>query len=138
MLIVVVLPAPLGPRKPNTSPGATSNSTPRTASISPKLLASPLTSIAASDILIFGKYAVELALGLGQTLRCPLQLLHIRRLDHLHGGEMNLSHQTLHGRGEFFAGLAFALPGASRPSSSARSNAYSPGPPPRVRSQSAA
>ena len=28
MLIVVVLPAPLGPRKPNTSPVATSNSTP--------------------------------------------------------------------------------------------------------------
>ena len=36
MLIVVVLPAPLGPRKPKTSPAATSKLTPRTASISPK------------------------------------------------------------------------------------------------------
>ena len=35
MLIVVVLPAPLGPRKPKTSPGATVNETPRTASTSP-------------------------------------------------------------------------------------------------------
>jgi hypothetical protein len=33
MLMVVVLPAPLGPRKPNTSPPATSKLTPRTASI---------------------------------------------------------------------------------------------------------
>jgi hypothetical protein len=35
MLIVVLLPAPLGPRKPKTSPLATANETPRTASISP-------------------------------------------------------------------------------------------------------
>ncbi len=33
--IVVDLPAPLGPRKPNVSPRATSKSIPRTASISP-------------------------------------------------------------------------------------------------------
>src|SRR5690606_2487691 len=46
MLIVVVLPAPLGPRKPNTSPGATSKSTPLTASTCPKLLRSPLTDTA--------------------------------------------------------------------------------------------
>ena len=32
---VVDLPAPFGPRKPNTSPGRTSRSTPRTASTSP-------------------------------------------------------------------------------------------------------
>ena len=35
MLIVVLLPAPLGPRKPKTSPGGTVNDTPRTASTSP-------------------------------------------------------------------------------------------------------
>src|SRR4051794_17055675 len=45
MLIVVVLPAPLGPRKPNTSPGPTANETPRTASISPNDFFSALTSI---------------------------------------------------------------------------------------------
>ena len=33
--IVVDLPAPFGPRKPNVSPGATSKSTPRTATSSP-------------------------------------------------------------------------------------------------------
>src|SRR5437588_8917084 len=38
MLIVVDLPAPLGPRKPNVSPAWTSRSMPRTASISPKRL----------------------------------------------------------------------------------------------------
>ena len=32
---VVVLPAPFGPRMPNTSPGATENETPATASRSP-------------------------------------------------------------------------------------------------------
>ena len=45
---VVVLPAPLGPRKPYTSPGATSRSMPSTA-FSPPLnsRSSPMTSIAA-------------------------------------------------------------------------------------------
>src|SRR3954447_4350114 len=47
MWIVVVLPAPLGPRKPNTSPRATSKLTPRTASMSPKDFTSCSTSIAA-------------------------------------------------------------------------------------------
>src|SRR5450755_701300 len=46
MLMVVVLPAPLGPRKPNTSPVATSKFTPRTARTSPKLLARSVTVIA--------------------------------------------------------------------------------------------
>src|SRR3954471_10365099 len=41
MLIVVDLPAPLGPRKPNVSPLWTSRSIPRTASISPKRFPSP-------------------------------------------------------------------------------------------------
>src|SRR3954454_4596212 len=46
MLMVVVLPAPLGPRKPKTSPAATSKLTPRTASRSPKALRSSRTSTA--------------------------------------------------------------------------------------------
>src|SRR6201996_2387922 len=46
MLIVVVLPAPLGPRKPKTSPVATSKFTPLTASRSPKDLRRSLTEIA--------------------------------------------------------------------------------------------
>src|SRR5947209_19216819 len=51
MLIVVVFPAPLGPRKPNTSPVATSKSTPLTASTSPKRLASARTEIATCSML---------------------------------------------------------------------------------------
>ena len=46
MLIVVVLPAPLGPRKPKTSPGGDLEATPRTASTSPKDLRRSSTSIA--------------------------------------------------------------------------------------------
>src|SRR6202050_4295001 len=60
ILIVVDLPAPFGPRKPNVSPAATSKSMPRTASISPYFLVSWLTEIA------------------GVTLACPPPLL--RRL----------------------------------------------------------
>src|SRR5215510_14877151 len=47
ILIVVDLPAPFGPRKPKVSPAETSQSMPRTASISPYLLVSALTEIAA-------------------------------------------------------------------------------------------
>src|SRR4051812_30639859 len=46
MLIVVDFPAPLGPRKPNVSPVATSKSIPRTASISPKRFERPWTETA--------------------------------------------------------------------------------------------
>ena len=46
MLIVVVLPAPFGPRKPNTSPTATSKFTPRTARTSSKFLTRSRTAIA--------------------------------------------------------------------------------------------
>src|ERR1700761_3765359 len=84
MLIVVVLPAPLGPRNPNTSPVATSKSTPRTASTSPKVLTSFCTVIAdAGDfpldvpaicasnvtrslIRVLGQDPVQRAPGLGQ------------------------------------------------------------------------
>ena len=41
MRMVEVLPAPLGPRKPNASPGATSKSMASTAVKSPKRLVSP-------------------------------------------------------------------------------------------------
>src|SRR3954466_3599535 len=50
MLIVVDLPAPLGPRKPNVSPLWTSRSIPRTASISPKRFPSPRALTAAVDV----------------------------------------------------------------------------------------
>src|SRR5438067_12189899 len=46
ILMVVDLPAPFGPRKPNVSPGLTSRSMPRTASISSYRLVSPLTRTA--------------------------------------------------------------------------------------------
>src|SRR5919204_91320 len=52
MLIVVVLPAPLGPRKPNTSPAETSKLTPATASTSSKDLRSSLTSIGVSNFQV--------------------------------------------------------------------------------------
>ena len=43
--MVVVLPAPFGPRKPVTLPGATLNDRLLTAILSPYLLLSPRTSI---------------------------------------------------------------------------------------------
>jgi hypothetical protein len=43
--IVVVLPAPFGPRKPTISPSSTVNEMPRTASTVPKRLTTSLTSI---------------------------------------------------------------------------------------------
>src|SRR5690606_36121860 len=46
ILMVVDLPAPLGPRKANTSPGRTANDTSTTASRSPKRLPRPDTSTA--------------------------------------------------------------------------------------------
>src|SRR5574341_658506 len=45
ILSVVVLPAPLGPRKPNSSPAGTSRSMPFTAARSPYFLDSPRSSI---------------------------------------------------------------------------------------------
>src|SRR5262249_17832678 len=44
--IVVVFPAPLGPRNPNSSPGSTENEMPSTAVNSPNRLTSPSTSTA--------------------------------------------------------------------------------------------
>src|SRR5215471_9991908 len=53
ILMVVVLPAPLGPRKPNVSPRVTSKSIPRTASTSPYCLVRPETDITASGLWPF-------------------------------------------------------------------------------------
>src|SRR6266705_1918305 len=46
MRTAVVFPAPLGPRKPNTVPDATSRSMPRNASTVPKFLRSPSATMA--------------------------------------------------------------------------------------------
>jgi hypothetical protein len=48
MRTAVVLPAPLGPRSPNTVAGATSKSIPARATRSPKRFCSPRTAIAGS------------------------------------------------------------------------------------------
>src|SRR3954447_20085778 len=56
MLIVVVLPAPFGPRNPNTSPGSTSKLTPRTASKSSNFLRSSSTSIIPHEIYSTWKF----------------------------------------------------------------------------------
>src|SRR3989442_2337742 len=105
MLIVVVLPAPLGPRKPKTSPCSTARSIPRTASMSPYVFTRPLTSITAATAL-FPERGRGLALAdriraasdwhlfpeepederdpcddvhrKGQVLRLPSQLPHVR------------------------------------------------------------
>ena len=44
--MVVVLPAPLGPRKPSSSPGRTSNERSCTTSVEPKRFQTPVTSTA--------------------------------------------------------------------------------------------
>jgi hypothetical protein len=51
MRIVVDLPQPLGPRKPNTSPRRTSRSMPSTAVKSPKRLTNCCTTMAASALM---------------------------------------------------------------------------------------
>src|SRR5436305_5393315 len=113
MLIVVVLPAPLGPRKPNTSPGATSKLTPRTACTSPKSLTSSLTSIAGavgdpfplaiparnvarSGLVIIGQDAVHRAPCLGQRLRRAANLLLVAGAYDLRRGDVDLLELLLH------------------------------------------
>src|SRR5689334_9693251 len=98
MLMVVVLPAPLGPRNPNTSPLATSKSTPRTALISPKSFWSPLTTIALAGrspfpairsyvtkslIGLLGEDPVQRPAGLREGLGGAPSLLGIAGVDHL-------------------------------------------------------
>jgi len=49
---MVVFPAPFGPSRQKTSPRATSKLTPRTASVSPYVLRSSLTTTAGSRVAI--------------------------------------------------------------------------------------
>src|ERR1700733_5032565 len=67
---VVVLPAPLGPTSPMTSPGATRNDRSSTATTSPYSLVSPLTSIT-RVIYTYGRPAPG-APGLGESPPSPL------------------------------------------------------------------
>ncbi|HEY6311411.1 MAG TPA: hypothetical protein VIY52_11490 [Streptosporangiaceae bacterium] len=60
MRTVVVLPAPFGARKPNTSPRATLNDTSATAVRSPKTLVKWLTSIAAVGAVTAPPLAIQL------------------------------------------------------------------------------
>src|SRR3982074_1569220 len=101
MLIVVVFPAPLGPRNPNTSPVATSKSTPRTAWMSPKVLTSSRTTIAGvsvrpwpaapwfanvtpSLIRVLREDPVQPASGFAEQFACLLDLLLVAGLLALH------------------------------------------------------
>src|SRR5438270_4979866 len=104
MLIVVVLPAPFGPRKPKTSPAATSKSTPFTASSSPNRFTRWLTwiagtsrggrplpssedisgNVARSFIVVAREDAVQRPPCLCEDLLRVLHLLHIADLRHLH------------------------------------------------------
>ncbi len=54
IFMVVVLPAPLGPMKPSTSPLLTANETSSTATSGPKVLRSPLASIIGGSVLVGG------------------------------------------------------------------------------------
>ena len=60
--MVVVLPAPFGPRKATISPGWTIRSMPRTACTLPKLLVSPASSMAGT------------VAGAGPGRSCPVKL----------------------------------------------------------------
>ena len=51
MRIVVVLPAPLDPQKPNIEPGATVKPTPSSTWLSPKVLCSPSNSSTGSPVV---------------------------------------------------------------------------------------
>src|SRR2546428_25371 len=74
MLIVVDLPAPFGPRKPNTSPVATSKSTPRTASTWLNDLVRPLTAIAGGWALAGGVRPCPLPVALAVPFEFSLDV----------------------------------------------------------------
>ena len=67
MRIVVVLPEPLGPRKPSTSPGRTSKERSTTTSVSPKRFQTPRTSTAVSAARLSGAVAWIMACRLPQA-----------------------------------------------------------------------
>ena len=66
IFIVVDLPAPFGPRKPSTSPLATANETPSTATIGPKALRSPFASIISRVPVLFSRQRVTSAVLIGK------------------------------------------------------------------------
>src|SRR5438094_7713969 len=87
--MVVDLPAPLGPRKPNVSPGGTSKLMPRTASKSPKRLPRPSTRIAGWSLSTTSSVWADVlppahATG-GPRLPAPL-LVHAERGGHVGRG----------------------------------------------------
>jgi hypothetical protein len=67
MRIVVDLPAPLGPKKPNDSPLATSKSIPSTAMKSPYVFVSPRATINFSDTSNYIEYPENLVIGGADT-----------------------------------------------------------------------
>src|SRR5690606_13203157 len=91
MLIVVVLPAPFGPRKPNTSPGATSKLTPFTASKSPNRLRSSCThtagtlrSVAIRRLqIVVGEDPEDRPPGVAKQSSCRRRLPGVRHLHQL-------------------------------------------------------
>ena len=83
MRIVVVLPAPFGPRKPKISPSFTCRSTPRTASTMPlrplKLLANPFVSIIAILITPFCLFVLSVFIVRGKGVNCrhPFRVIEV-------------------------------------------------------------
>jgi hypothetical protein len=59
--MVVVLPAPFGPRNPKISPGSTRRSRSRTAWVPPNVLVSPEVSIAGPDGVVGGESSIQAA-----------------------------------------------------------------------------
>src|SRR5581483_2215427 len=76
ILTVVVLPAPFGPRNPNTSPGATRTVRSCSARRSPYALRSPIVSIAAATAALPGSAAAG---GLVETVRDTPDLALVKR-----------------------------------------------------------
>src|ERR1700722_1609063 len=72
ILIVVDLPAPLGPRNPKVSPTGTSKSIPRTASISPYFLVRPATLIGGPRGPVAARWAAGRPDPCADTGPCPL------------------------------------------------------------------
>ena len=74
--MVVVFPAPLGPRKPNVSPLLTSKSIPRTASSSPYFLVKPETVLPAPAVAVAPEVSfAKVRAYRGHAVRLPLPLL---------------------------------------------------------------
>ena len=68
--IVVVLPAPLEPQKPNIEPGATLKPTPSSTWLSPKLLCSPSNSSTDSPVVRLLSETVSAPVGSRGDARC--------------------------------------------------------------------